>query len=157
MKLVKPTLLDLIRLHADARPDEIEQYTAITGARWDVDELAHHHFGLDGVKFCLLDHAGDPVVAAGFHPVGARTMRSWMVGSMDAWADHWRTITKITRRTMDTLISQDISRLETYALASRTQACEWYERGLHMQFEGIQRCRGMNGEDVAMYSRIRRV
>jgi hypothetical protein len=86
--------------------------------------------------------------------------QSWMIGTDASWDHHWRGITKSTRFVMDRLLlgvddePAIARRLQTTALASRKKACEWYERGLKMQFEGTLRGFGIGREDVVVYSRI---
>lgn len=159
MKLANPTLLDILRLAADARPDEVEQWEAITGTRWDASAFAAEHYAKPGVKFALIDESTNlAIVAGGYELIGPGVWTSWMVGTMAHWDRHWRSITKATRRVMDDLLTQGgAKRLQTPALASRTHAGHWYMKGLGMQHEGVMRNYGANGEDVAMYARIKRV
>lgn len=156
MILTQPTLADLMMLSGEARPDEIEQYEAIVGRAWDRDTVAVGHYNRDGVKFLLADAAtGQPVCAGGWDPAGPDVWQSWMVGTMTNWDQHWRSITKASRLVMQRLFDAGARRLQTNALASRVAACRWYERGLLMQREGVMRGYGVNGEDVAMFARLR--
>lgn len=155
MRLLAPTLTDLMILVGEARPDEIEQYEAILGVAWDRDTIAVDHYQRHGVKFVLVDDGGDPVCAGGWDIVGPDVWQSWMVGTMSHWDRHWRAITKASRLVMSGLFDQGARRLQTNALASRTAACHWYERGLLMRPEGVMRGYGVNGEDVAMFARLR--
>lgn len=156
MILAKPTMLDLLQLASRARPDEIVQWEALTDTAWDIDEVANCHFNRRGVKYVLLD--GDrPVVAGGYELVGPQVWQSWMIGTMADWGAHWFAITRHTKRFMDDLLTSGARRLQTNALASRTEAHHWYTKGLGMQSEGVMRNYGANGEDVAMFSRIKRV
>lgn len=152
--LAKPTMLDLLKLCSDARPDEIEQYQELTGNEWLMDEVANEHYNRQGTKFVLLD--GDyPIVAGGWDLLIDGVWQSWMVGTMSNWGTHWRSITKYTRRTMDAMFEDGARRLQTCATAKRTEACEWYRRGLLMQREGVFRGWGVNGEDMVMYARVK--
>lgn len=154
MILAKPTMVDLLTLASRARPDEIVQWEAVTGTRWDISEIAADHYARTGIKYVLVDPATDrPIVAGGYQLVGPDVWQSWMIGTMDEWGTHWRSITKATRRVMDELIAQGARRLQTTALASRTEAIHWYVKGLKMQPEGVMRNFGANGEDVAMFAR----
>lgn len=155
MRLVQPTMLQLLTLTAQARPDEIEQYEALVAREWNVDDVANDHYNRIGVKFCLTTDDGTPVAAGGWDPIIDGVWQSWMVGTMDQWGRHWRSITKASRRVMDRLEESGARRLQTNALASRAAACQWYVKGLKMQPEGVMRGFGMNGEDVAMFARVK--
>jgi hypothetical protein len=156
LALAQPTMLDLLRLCHDARPDEREQYEELSGIEWIPDEVAGDFFSREGVKFVLLDNDNFPIVAGGYSPVVSGVFDSWMVGTMKTWDVHWRSITKYTRKVMDLMFAEaNARRLQTSVLASRFQACDWYVRGLKMQPEGILRGFGVNGADMAMYARIR--
>ena len=155
MILVQPTMLHLLHLCSQARPDEIAQYEALVGRRWDIDAVAVDHYNRIGVKFALLAPDGMPIAAGGWDPIIPGVWQSWMVGTMDNWDRHWRSLTKATRHVMDVLMDDGARRLQTNALASRTAACRWYEKGLKMRPEGVMHNFGVNGEAVAMYARTR--
>jgi hypothetical protein len=157
VKLLRPTLVDLLTLCRDARPDEIEQYEALRGVEWDVDEIANDLYSRSGVKFSVFTDAGELVVCGGWQHATPGVMSSWMVGTMATWERHWRVIQRASRRVMDSLLEHDAHRLQTIALAKRTAACKWYEDGLLMEREGVLRNFGANGEDAVIYSRVRAV
>jgi hypothetical protein len=152
--LYTPTLGDLMLLCSKARPDEIEQYEALVGEEWDTEKVAVDHWQRPGVKFVLVAD-GKPIVAGGFDPVIPGVLQSWMVGTMDTWESHWRSITKYSRRIMDELLESGARRLQTCVLTSRYETCEWYKRGLKMEFEGTFRRYGAHGESMDLYARIR--
>ncbi len=78
-----------------------------------------------------------------------------MVGSADGWCRHWRSITRESRKVVKAMFAtMGARRLQIQALASRTAAAEWYERGLGFRREGMLRGYGVNGEDVAMFARL---
>jgi hypothetical protein len=106
------------------------------------------------VKFSVFD-GPRLLVVGGWMPAAPGTMTSWMIGTEESWRVGWRSITKASRRVMDSLLAHDARRLQTFALASRTKTLEWYERSLLMQREGVMRAAGANGEDVVIYSRVR--
>lgn len=138
------------------RQDEIEQYVVLTAANgYDPEVAARGFMNTPGHKFTMLGPDGLPLCAGGWQEVYPGVWQSWMVGSMDAWDSHWRSITKACRWFMDGLFEMGARRLQTNALASRTRAIEWYERGLGMSREGTWKKFGVNGEDVACFARIR--
>lgn len=154
LTLAKPNMMDLLYLCHRARPDEREQWEALTGREWQTDDVAIDLHSREGVGIVLLD-GERPVCAGGYSPVINHVWESWMVGTMDDWDKHWRTITKVSRRLMNQLLAGDVLRLQTAVLATRTKTCEWYVRGLKMKFEGRMHSMGANGEDMDIYARIR--
>jgi hypothetical protein len=154
MYLATPTLVDLLQICVNARDDEKQQYEAIVG-EWHIDDVVHGFWVKPGVKFSLIDSKTDECVCiGGWEPVIPGVYQSWMVGTDPHWCGYWRSITKWSRKVMGKMFSElDARRLQTNALASRTQAIEWYLRGLKLKPEGIWRDFGLNGEDVAAFSR----
>jgi hypothetical protein len=158
--LTAPTLRDLIVLCAQMRPDEIEQWEALmdpdcfrADGSFDFEKAAVLLYSLPGLKFSLF--AGDKLlVSGGYFDQGNGVYKSWMVGTMDHWRTHWRSITEATKFVMDCMLQDGIRRLETYALASRELTGHWYVRGLGMEHEGILRGYGYQGQNVAVYSRV---
>jgi hypothetical protein len=137
------------------RPDEIEQYLALTGAAAFVPEVAARGFAaIGGLRFTVLGPDGFPAAAGGYSEVEPGVWQSWMVGSIEGWRTSWRAMTKATLWLMDSLLDMGARRLETSALASRVAATQWYEF-LGMQYEGTWRRRAANGADVACYARVR--
>ncbi len=146
----------IVLLCDQMRPDEIQQYLALTGATEYVAEVAARGFiNTNGVRFTLVDDENMPCVAGGFEEIIPGVWQSWMVGNLEGWERNWRTITKGCRWVMGGLLEMGARRLQTSALASRTAAIEWYERGLGMQREGTWRNYGANGEDVACFALVR--
>lgn len=145
----------LIYLCERMRPDEIEQYKALTGAKeYDPEVAAKGFINTPGLKYTLLGDDGLPVISGGYQEVSPGVWQSWMVGSMDGWGKYWRSITKASRWMMDGLMELGARRLQTNALASRTQAIEWYKRSLKMSYEGTWKRFGANGEDVVCFARV---
>jgi len=137
------------------RPDEIEQYLAFVPAQtFDHEAAAVGFMNTPGLKFSLLGPDGFPACAGGYHEVLPGVWQSWMVGSCDGWKDGWRSITKASRWVADGLFEAGARRLQTNCLASRTRAIEWYERGLKLVREGTWRAYGLQGQDVALFSRV---
>lgn len=138
------------------RPDEVEQYLALTQHKdFDPDLAARVMMNTPGMKFTLVGDDGLPACAGGYEEILPGIWQSWMVGSVEGWGKNWRSITKGSRWLMDGLFQMGARRLQTSALASRTQALEWYERSLGLEREGVMRAFGRNGEDVVLYSKVR--
>lgn len=156
MNIRKPTLVDLILLCSNARQDEIEQHEAIIDPVWEPQRVAADLYNRIGHKFVLYDEGELPIVAGGWDPIFDGVWSGWLVGSEAAWGVHALSITRACRNIMDSLIQSDgARRLCINGLASRTAACDWYERGLQMTREGTMRAFGRNGEDLALYARVK--
>lgn len=146
----------LLYLCGVMRQDEIDQYVALTGAdRYDPEVAAKGFINTQGLKFTVLMRDNTPAAAGGYEEVMPGIWQSWMVGSQAGWDEQWRSITKATRWLMGGLFEMGARRLQTNALASRTAAIEWYERGLGMVREGVWRKFGRNGEDVVAFACVR--
>jgi len=155
MKLVDPTIMDLLALCYGAREDEIQQYEALIGT-WDYEAAAIAFYQRPGIKFGLMNDEGIVVCAGGWEEQISGVWQSWMVGTSEFWKKYWRSITKHSRFIMDELLKNpDVRRLQTSALSSRKQACEWYMRGLKMQYESTARKFGFNGEDMDIFVRFK--
>lgn len=152
-----PTVQDLAYLCTRMREDERDQFCALNRLdAYDADAAARQLAGLPGPSFALLGPDGMPVAAGGFVSVRPGVYQSWMVGTEDGWAAHWRDLTKSCRRVMDFLLQDgDCHRIETVCLASRTKAGRWYMKGLGERFEGVQRGWFPDGRDAAWYAKVK--
>lgn len=156
MILPRPTMRDLLYLCQSIRPDERRQWELLHGAKWDVADAAHGFFNRAGVMFALKDDSSSlPIVAGGWHEYQPGVWDSWMIGTPGGWAMRWRSITKACRKVMDKLMERGARRLETVSIASRTEACDWYVRGLLMHHEATFAQYATNGEDAVLYARVR--
>lgn len=154
-RLVNIDLPSLQMLCSQARPDEILQYEALCGVEWDRDRVATDFFTRVGPKWLLVSDDGTPLAAAGMEPLGRGVWQCWMVGTLEHWGTHWRSITKYTRRIMGDALATGARRLQVCCLQSRQQARVWYERGLLMDFNGELPQYGANGETACIYARVR--
>jgi len=159
--IVPCSLWHLVYLCENMRADEIEQYLALTGAeKFDpaVAALGMGNMAAAGPAFSVVvkDDQGRqlPISAGGYTEVIPGVWSSWMVGTQAGWDKHWRTITKATIWVIDFMFNDmGARRLQTNALASRNEACWWYEKSLKMLPEGVWARFGKNGEDVACFAR----
>jgi len=155
VKIVEPTLYDLLALCGNARADEIMQYEALVGP-WSACDAAVGFYTRTGLKFAGVNGDGVAICAGGWDEIIPGVWQSWMVGTDEYWRAYWRSITKYSRRIMDELLySGTARRLQTGALAARTAACEWYVRGLNMVPEGVCKNYGLGGEDMATFARVK--
>lgn len=151
-----PSLADVWQICANLRPDEIEQYMALSFQdRWDFEEAARRFDRKGGHKICLFADDGSPIIVAGWEPLVPGTFDGWMIGTEEGWKKYGLAITRVTKWGMDYLMASGARRLQIVTLAHRQGACEWYERGLKMREEGTQAKYGRHGEDVATFVRLR--
>ncbi len=140
------------------REEEREQYVALTCAeQYDPDVAARGFINTaaNGFAITALCQDNTPAVAGGYEEILPGVWQSWMVGTERGWAEQWRSITKGSRWLADRLFQLGARRVQTVTLATRTQAIEWFERGLGLKPEGIWRGYGRDGQDVAAFSRVR--
>lgn len=121
-------------LAAHARPDEREQWEYFTGKGYDPEDIFTFVVTRPGPSFAIVID-GTPIAAGGYYYESPGVWSSWMLGTVDGWRTHWRTITKAVRWLMDGMFRIGALKLETHVQPSRTRTCEWFERSLRMRRE----------------------
>lgn len=155
--LVKCRSIHVVYLTDKMREDEREQFCALAYQdKYDADFAARMFIAKNGPNFCLVDNQGLALCAGGFEPIAPGIFQSWMLGSYEGWKN-WRAITKGSRWLMGVLLSTGASRLQGSCLSSRTEALEWFRRGLGMDYEGTSKGFGFHGEDMMNFAVVRRV
>lgn len=155
-RLASLVIEDVAYLARRMRPDEIAQYLALTGlTEYQPDVAARAFLAVRGPSFTVLGEDDRPVCCGGFEETRAGVWQPWMIGTLEGWATYWRFLTKTSRRLMAQLFDEGARRIETYALASRKEAHEWYARGLGQQCEGVLRGWFADGQDAVLYARVR--
>lgn len=154
-RLSLPTLRDFAWVAERMRPDEIEQWTAKTGAPYSADGCARAMAAAAGPVFALIDPAGYPIAVGGFDPLRPGVYELWAAGTVEGWERHWRAITLNCARLIRRLFADGAHRVQTVALDSRTRAHEWYERGLGLRREGEHPGWFANGATGITYARTR--
>jgi hypothetical protein len=151
-RLVPVLVTDLVRLAYEMRDDEKDQWCAVTGnAEYDPDLAGRMFAQIGGVSWCYVNAAGEPVAAGGFEEVRPKVWQTWMAGTMEAWTDHWKAITRHSKRLGDRLIENGhANRIQTYALAERTAAHRWYE-ALGQRYESHLEQFFADGRDAVCY------
>lgn len=151
--------IDVIALAHRIRPDEMEQMCALRGwDGYDAEASARWIIGsLNGESWALIGRDGLAFAVGGLDPVRPGVFECWGIATMDAWRDHWRLITKQSRRVVHGALHRGAHRVETVALMTRTGAHEWYERGLKMSSEGVRTAYFANGADGVGYAITRRI
>ena len=153
--VVPATNLHMQMMADRMRADEREHQLAFSGAsEYDPEVAARAMMISDGIRIAYLDDEGMPIMVAGWCVERGQCWRGWMVNSDEGWRDHWRGITKVTRWFIRQMFDAGATRLQLTTLASRHEACDWYERGLGFELDGILRGAGAHGEDLVIYSRL---
>lgn len=136
------------------RPDEIAQHMAANGdAAYDANTAALRFINTPGPVWVFLAEDGLPVAAGGFCPLRPGVYEAWLVGTLERWDTHWRPMTRLFRRMCHEFLGRaDVHRLQITALASRTAAHTWYERGLGFHRDGLLPAFCADGQDAIIYS-----
>ena len=152
VRLADATLSDLDLILPSMRSDEIAQYLAVTGEkRYCPLDAAFLFARITGPRWTLVDARGRPLVTGGIETLREGVGRAWMAGTMAAWNGYGWQITRICRRLFSECVNGGhYQRLEILALPERTEACDWYKRGLGFEFEGLRK-RYHNGHDFVAY------
>jgi len=151
--VITPSLMVLEYLCARARPDEVDQYEAITGRDYDPEAAAVAFWSGGKWALAVAHPDGRPAAAGGYEQVSEGVWQSWMVGTPEGWAEMWIDIHRATRFLTEALVDSGLARrLQTNALAERKQAHEWYKR-LGLKYEGTMVGLAHDGRDVAFFGR----
>lgn len=152
--VVQPKLEALLYLCQRARPDEIDQYAALTFQPYDPEAAATAFWRAGKWSLAVAHPDGRPAAAGGYEEVAPGVWQSWMVGTPEGWQEMWVDIHRATRYLTEALVDSGLARrLQTNVLAKRTEARQWYER-LGLSYEGTMRGFANGGEDVAFYGRV---
>ena len=151
-----PILEDFAYLARHMRPDEIDQFCAMTGVgEYNADIAARSLAAIPGYAWVLVGADGLPFLVGGFQPIRPGVYEGWLAGTMEGWQRHGFAITRICRRQMDALLREGAHRVQIPALASRVAAHAWYERGLGMTREGRMPGYCADGRDAEMFGKVR--
>ena len=155
LRLAHPLLDDVAYLARRMRSDEVQQFLALSGlTEYDADIAARAIASIPGPTYAVLE--GDrPVLLGGFDPLRRGVYEAWLVGTDEAWAKHGHAFTRICRRAIAQILHSDGHRVQVCALSSRTAAHDWYQRGLGMKFEGVQKRFVANGDDIHLFAKVR--
>lgn len=154
VRLSVPVCGDWVHLAHTMRPDEIAQFEAMTARAYDADQAAGAFIAAPGIKYALIGAEGRAFAAGCFEYVRPGVIETWGIGTLSAWTNHWRAITKVCRRQIDSFLANGAHRVQIVSLASRTQAHVWYERGLGLKREGTLRKFFPDGSDAVMHAKV---
>jgi hypothetical protein len=153
--LPDPTLYEILYVCEKVPQDTQEQCSALDGEIFVPARVAAALTLAPGPKFLIADGA-EPLAVGGFIPVREGVYRDWMAHQPLAFAPaNWKAVTRCCRQAMDQVLEGPAHRLECVALATRTKAMDWY-RLLGYVPEGIQTAAGCQGQDLALFSRVRK-
>ena len=156
VRVAMPLVQDYAYIAERLRPDEREQFVAFTGMdAYDPNVAARAWILTGGLAYTLIDQEGRPFALGWFEQLRPGVWETSGIGTPEGWDRHWYAITRESCRRMAALFADGAHRIQIIALASRTRAHEWYERGLGMQREGVLRGYCANGADAVVYSRIK--
>ncbi len=119
---------------------------AMTDEQFAIDRL-HTTF-----RFTLLDGL-TPTVIGGANVTPSGTAVAWMVAT-DQIHNVAKPLLRTCRDFVKALFSEKhVHRLEGYVLAGVPE-CKRFAEAFDLEFEGIRRKAGANGEDILMYGRV---
>lgn len=150
----RPALADYLQVCHEACPDQIEQYEALAGDKFEPDVIATKLFLQDGPAWTI--YVDDkPVLVAGFTQIRPGVWQDWLVSNARAWEkDVYVGVSRRVRKVMDAMLKTEAHRLQCISLRSRIQAHEWY-RVLGLRQEGVLEAYGVDGQDALMFARVR--
>lgn len=155
LRLARPVLEDFAYIAKRMRPDEIAQFLAGSGLReYEPDIVARALSMAQGPVFVLVEGDGRPALLGGFEPKRRGVYEAWAAGTMESWERHWRRFTRECMRQCEWLMATGAHRIETYALASRTQAHAWYER-IGFDREAVLKAYFADGTDAIVFARTK--
>lgn len=156
MRLRELTLEDTIAVARQLPEDEHALYRSMTGASFNPHFVAQECFLAPGLKQCMVDDAGEPVVACGYAWQRRGVYRSWFLAAPRAWTEHGAVVTRLSCDLIWDTLAREAHRLETVTLASRRRARRWYSL-LGLQHESTMPGWGADGQTYVMYVATRPV
>lgn len=146
------SVVDILVVGRALPQDELDQIKALTGAEFNYEETAVQLMSNAAVKWCIREaETKEPLAVGGLLQIGPTIWRTWFFANQRAWNEYGRELTVHVARTRKNILdTQDHARIETVALASREDACRWYE-AVGMTHESTMRGYGVNGESAVMY------
>lgn len=148
--LADPCLPDYMYVCDNLPEDEVRQFEAMSGQKYDADEAAISCHMASGPKWVMLSEEGKPLAIGGYSPVRPGVWQSWMLVPESSWESHGTEVTEHVN-TVRKQMQEQAHRLQTYVLSDRAKARAWYGR-IGLEHEGTLRAFGANGEDFELYS-----
>lgn len=155
---MNPSIQDFLDVAYNMREDEVEQYLSIVGKdKYVPEEFVKTMLQyMSEITFVLYDNDGVACCIGGLVETRQKVWQTWMMGTQEGWDNHWRSITKLSRRVIDDLLNSNMGhRVHCYSLHSRHKTHEWYRRGLGMDFESINHKFFADGQNAACHVKIK--
>jgi hypothetical protein len=154
VRIAYPMLEDFGHLARNMRPDEIDQYLALSGMDEYVPDIAARFLAsTPGYVWLMVDENNLPFLVGGLIPIRKGVYEAWLAGTMEGWAKHGLAITRFCRKQVDNVLKTDGHRVYVVALTGRHQAHAWYERGVGMKREGVLHGYFSNGADAVIFAK----
>ncbi len=153
--LTDTTLVDCLMVAKATPPDEIEQIEAFSGRKFDPEDVALALINSGGPTWTIrVKETGEPLVVAGFIQTAPTIWRSFFIANQRAWDEFGYEVTQHTIETLEKFTDVENVRIETYCLAKRRKACEWYDK-VGLTYEATLRGYGVNGESAVLYTLVK--
>ena len=155
-EITNTSLVDCIMVAKGIPADEIDQIEAFTGNDFDAENIALALYNPVGPKWTIREiETGEPLVVGGFIQTGVTRWQTFFLATQKAWDQYGGEVTKHTIETLGKVVAdQENIRIETYCLARRKLACEWYEK-IGLTYEATLRGYGVRGESAVLYTLVR--
>ncbi len=154
VRIAYPMLEDFGHIARHMRPDEIDQYLALSGMdSYFPDMAARFLAATPGQVWLMVDETNLPFLVGGLIPIRKGVYEAWLAGTMEGWEKHGFAITRFCRKQVDDLLKTEAHRVHVVSLAGRNHAHEWYERGIGMKREGVLKGYFSNGADAVMFAK----
>lgn len=155
-ELTHTTLVDCLVVGKGLPQSEIDQIEAFSGRPFSVEEIAMTLMGTGTLKWTVIETATrEPLVVGGFVQVGPARWQTFFLATQRAWDEHGVEITKHSAEMLKKVFAEhENARIETFCLAGRQQACDWYEK-IGLTYESTLKGYGAHGESAVLYTLIK--
>lgn len=151
------TLADAMHVVSRMRQRDRDGFRAVLGEVSD-DHIAANRWQCYGPAW-VLDVDRRPSVIAGVNFLNDWTGFMWLVAVDGLRPESWRKVIRQTRTVISNALNPSNEhgkrRIEAHVMADWPEAQELVRR-LGFEFEGVRRCAGFGGEDVQVWSIVRK-
>jgi hypothetical protein len=155
-ELTNTTLVDCLVVAKGLPQSEIDQIEAFSGRPFSVEEIAMTLMGAGALRWTVIETATrEPLVVGGFVQVGPARWQTFFLANQRAWDEHGSEVTKHAAEMLKKVFEdQEYARIETFCLAGRQLACDWYEK-IGLSYESTMKGYGANGESAVLYTLVK--
>jgi hypothetical protein len=152
--IVKAEMEHLVYVASHMQAIEKTSCSALMWGGFDPEKLARKLMRTD-IRYCCLDQNHAPAVVGGVDFITPAVGQAWMFGT-DDFPKVVREVTKATRQLLDTLLANQLLRIEIRSIETHRVAHQWYKRFLgFIEEPAMLRSYGVGGENFLLFSRIR--